>query len=299
MVRIIGLFIAISALSCGRGTLDLTGGLSASTDQGPDSSIGPTPRASSNVGAPVDGGGQAPSSSTADDGRDGPEGSGPSSSDESPQVFTPVADFPVLGADAGQFCSGGMTCPADRPFCHERGYCVECFTDGWCDGREICRAGECVHGCRVDRDCDRDQQCEVLTNRCVGCTTGRHCELTYNGERSLCINFECRPCDVETPCPGNAECIGGRCEYPDFTGSDFADDPSVPPDPGPEAFDPNDDVFGPPPPPETIADDAGVNPVLDAATFEPSPASTPDPTTTTSPPVEPSPNAPEAGAGSR
>ena len=77
----------------------------------------------------------------------------------------------------------------------------DCTEDANCNLGELCEGGECVVGCRDDRDCPTEPfQLYCDTNlddhgRCVTCTEASHC-----GDTETCFEGECVPsCSAQAP----------------------------------------------------------------------------------------------------
>jgi formylglycine-generating enzyme required for sulfatase activity len=97
----------------------------------------------------------------------------------------------------GQICSGGV-CAAE-PMCEN---------DDQCEIGQICIDGDCVTGCRSQRDCPPAQQCvEALGahGRCVDCEGDGDCDPGWICQDHVCVPYctsheHCAPayCDLES-----------------------------------------------------------------------------------------------------
>lgn len=105
-------------------------------------------------------------------------------------------------------------CPGDRPVCDEDGICVECATDGDCDGEDgICLGGECATGCREDADCGDLQVCDPADFVCVDvecmaegdCPTGNFCDADGTCQPIACGDAGAPAC--EGACPAGEACV--------------------------------------------------------------------------------------------
>ena len=113
-------------------------------------------------------------------------------------------------------CTGNEDCPnQDAPFCDLGGNtCVECLTDAecdngdFCDGAEVCTAGECVS---PGNDCGAEESCDETGNQCVDCLDDSDCGAGLPA---------CRP-DTHTcvACTGNEDCPNQDAPFCDLGGN--------------------------------------------------------------------------------
>lgn len=93
---------------------------------------------------------------------------------EDDETYNPITGECVEDEDNGESptescedveCDPGMHCESSS------GECVECISDGHCDGDDVCEDNECVDPdpapeCSSDDDCDDDQECNTDEGEC-------------------------------------------------------------------------------------------------------------------------------------
>ncbi|MBW1873058.1 MAG: SUMF1/EgtB/PvdO family nonheme iron enzyme, partial [Deltaproteobacteria bacterium] len=152
-------------------------------------------------------------------------------------------------------CTSNDDCQAPAPLCDEsEGQCVQCLnqsdcsanqecsgglcvgescqTDDQCERGQICEEGDCLSGCRSERDCYDGWKCIVDSGphgMCVECLVQQDCQAGYTCKDNLCVTdctddshcaprvcdlatHECVDCLVDEDCSDQATiCISKSC----------------------------------------------------------------------------------------
>jgi Cys-rich repeat protein len=108
----------------------------------------------------------------------------------------PVCSMECGPCPAGETCVDG-TCEAG----------AECLADSDCLVGEVCENGQCVEGCRTDRDCRQGLICDTSGGDpgvCVECIDDADCTLPgwICGADGFCHG----ECQNDRDCPGNQVC---------------------------------------------------------------------------------------------
>ena len=141
-------------------------------------------------------------------------------------LCVPGGEFP--GGGGGSNCTENADCP-DGFICVD-GNCVQkpCDIDGTCDGDEICFGGFCYKPCTPGEECPNGFSCVEIApgiNICVpgiwppggelpeppgggDCSNGEPCPPGFTCFNGVCVLL---PCDDDTDCDNNTECIFGHC----------------------------------------------------------------------------------------
>jgi hypothetical protein len=268
--------VVFCALSCGRGTLDLSL-QSDSADSTTPSPVAPPETDDPDVDQGPDDHDRPPSSS--EPSRDEPEPSAgpkaPSSPGDPPdagpgQPTTAPTSYPPTAPSSStppmlQRCFEDANCSLERPYCTGSGFCGECLEREHCsaatDGRALCDRfiGSCVEcyepdhcapgsqcsfpeqrclpGCDEHNDCP-GQQCLFRFSQCVECVWNDICYAMNGPSKAVCDREtnSCRPCRGDQDCEGEARCDDGTCVGGVFSGGMYGG--PMPDDPGgPPSFD--------------------------------------------------------------
>ncbi|MBW1808698.1 MAG: SUMF1/EgtB/PvdO family nonheme iron enzyme [Deltaproteobacteria bacterium] len=118
---------------------------------------------------------------------------------QAPTPFCQTASRTCVECLEDNHCAGGLICSggvcADRPVCE---------TDGQCEIGEICVEGDCLTGCRSNRDCPGEQRCveEIGPNgTCVECELTEECP-----PGTICQDYHC-----VSHCTEHAHCTPRFC----------------------------------------------------------------------------------------
>lgn len=110
-------------------------------------------------------------------------------------------------------CQEGMVCQACRCEAPQR----VCAQETDCPPGQDCINQRCQQpkdtGCKSSTDCTNNQQCNLVTGKCLDCLQDIDCPIgeTCSPDGSCQTNQPCQ-CKTSLECPGQQRCVGCRCQ---------------------------------------------------------------------------------------